>query len=350
MTAAAERLQGMTLAEGWQVNRLLHRSPEATGGIFSHSYEVEKEGTLAFMKALDFSEAFEPGQDTLRRLREFISAFENERDVLEHCKGRRLSHVTLALAHGFVDVPDMGSIEGRVYYLIFEMADGDVRRQLSTLTEADELWCMEALRSVALGLWQVHRERIAHQDVKPSNVLNYSDGVFKLADFGRASRAGTAALHDEYLFPGDRTYAPFELLYGYTHPDFIARRVGTDLFMLGNIAAFLFSGTNITADVAVRLDPQHHWKNWTGTYSEVLPYVQEAFGRVLADLSIDLPPLVRDEVLSLVAQLCEPDLLRRGHPRGLGTPTQFSLERYVSRLDVMKQNLIRHLRSNKLAS
>lgn len=350
MPVASERLTGMTLPDGWLVARALGRPAGGTGGLFSDSYEVERAGKKAFLKALDFSRAFEPGEDTLSRLREFISSFENERDVLEHCRGRKLSHVTLALGHGFVDVPGMGAMEGRVFYLIFDMADGDVRRQMSRLTSADEIWCMEALSSVALGLWQVHRERIAHQDVKPSNVLSYSNGDFKVADFGRASKAGSPAFHDDFRFPGDWTYAPLELLYGHVHADFVPRRIGTDLYMLGNVAAFLFSGTNITADVLARLDPQHHFNNWAGTYAEVLPYLQEAFGRVLTDLATELPTEVNSEVVELIRQLCEPDLNKRGHPRGIGTPQQYSLERYVSRLDVLKKNLVLQLRLKKARS
>ena len=81
-------------------------------------------------------------------------------------------------------------------------------------------------------------------------------------------------------FPGDRTYAPPELLYEYVVNDFVPRRIGTDLYMLGNLAAFLFTGVNVTESIMANIDMQHHWTKWRGTYLEVLPYLQEAFGKV----------------------------------------------------------------------
>lgn len=339
MAKAAEELVGLTLAGGWTVTRSLGRPVGGSGGFFSQAYEAVNDGKTAFVKALDFSKAFEPGKETLEELGRFIAAFQNERDVLDHCSGRRLSHVSLAIAHGFVDVPGHSSMEARVYYLIFDMAKGDIRSQMSNMTSAGALWCMEALRAVALGLWQVHRERIAHQDMKPSNVLNYPSGGFKITDFGRASQSGRPVFFDDYIFPGDWTYAPPELCYRHVHPDFVPRRIGGDLFMLGNIAVFLFTGANLTATMFALMDPQHHPNNWGGTYAGVLPYVQEAFGRAIDTISPAFPTPITGELTDVVKQLCEPDLARRGHPRGVGGSSQYFLERYVSLLDRLQAKL-----------
>lgn len=82
-----------------------------------------------------------------------------------------------------------------------------------------------------------------------------------------------------------------------------------------------------------RLAPQHHWTRWNATYQGVLPYLQEVFGRFLEELGPRLQnPFVRAKILPLVQELCNPDLSLRGHPRGLGRPNQYSLERYVSQL------------------
>lgn len=51
---------------------------------------------------------------------------------------------------------------------------------------------MRAIKDVTHGLHQIHKEMIAHQDTKPSNVLAYGDRGFKIADFGRSSRRGQA--------------------------------------------------------------------------------------------------------------------------------------------------------------
>lgn len=336
---AVDMLVGLSLVDGWTVTSAIVRPSNASGGVFSQSYVAEKDGRRAFVKALDFSRAFDPGEDTLGVLQEFVAAYENERDVLEHCKAKRLSHVTVAIGHGSVDVPGMNKMEGRVYYLLFDMADGDVRVQMDASLSQDALWCMQALRSAALGLWQVHRELIAHQDMKPSNLLSFKGGAFKVADFGRASRRGKPIFYDDLTFPGDRTYAPPELLYGHVNPDFVPRRLGTDLYMLGNLAAFLFSGTNVTAEILAGVDPQHHRSRWTGTYDEVLPYLQESFSRFLERLEDAVPTEVQAIVVPMVRHLCDPDLAKRGHPRGVKTNNQYSLERYVSELSNLARSL-----------
>ena len=349
MTAAA-RLQNLILDGGWRVIEHIDRPEYSTGGTFSHSYLAEKDGRIAFVKAFDFSEAFEPGADTLRILNLLTASYEHERDVLEHCRGRRLSNVAIAIDHGHISVPNMSAMEGRVYYLIFEKADGDIRCQMDNAHASDAVWCMRALRHACLGLWQIHRELIAHQDLKPSNVLCYGENEVRVSDLGRSSRRGHMIWHDEEDFPGDRTYAPPELLYGHLHQDFVSRRFGTDLYMLGNLGAFLFTGVNITESLLARVDLQHHWTRWHSGYRDVLPYLQEAFGRVLEELEVSLPDDIRSSILRLISQLCNPDLSSRGHPKGIGRYDQFSLERYVSQLTHEVQLLEIKARSGRLSA
>jgi serine/threonine protein kinase len=336
--SAADALEGLELQNGWKVTKRLNRSPGGSGGTFSQSYEAENAGRHGFVKAFDFWEAFEPGKDTLTILQALVSAYEHEKAILEHCRERRLSKVVLAIDHGQVQVPRYGNIEGRVYYLIFEMADNDIRCQMAVSTNFGTLVCMRALRDICLGLWQVHKEMIAHQDTKPSNILCYGEG-FKLADFGRSSRRGHPVWYDDRQCPGDKGYAPPELLYGHTHADFGPRRLGCDLYMLGNLAAFLFTGVNVTSLLLTRLNAEHHPAVWQGTYSEVLPYLTAAFTSVLEDIGPRLDPLVRDDVILLLSELCNPDLSLRGHPKGLGRYNQYSLERYVTRLDLLTKRL-----------
>ena len=346
--SAASNLLGLTLDNGWVVTEKIARSPDASGGTFSESYKVRAGNRTAFLKAFDFSRAFEPGVDTAKEIEKLVNAYNHEREVLAHCGERRLSNVVVAIDHGTVQVPGLSQMEGRVFYMIFEKADGDVRIQMDMSKRCDALWCMLALKDTALGLHQVHKEMIAHQDTKPSNVLVYGPRTFKIADFGRSSRKGMTANHDNFNVAGDRTYAPPELLYGHLHADFIPRRMGCDLYMLGNLAAFLFSGANVTVQLFGHLDSQHHPANWTGTYEEVLPYVQHAFSKVLGDLKPTVDEIVRDEVVAFVECLCEPDLSRRGHPRGVGHQTQYSLQRYVSHLDLVATRVTRRLNTNRI--
>ena len=308
--SAAAKLSSLPLGNGWTVIGEVQRSPAATGGNFSHSYRVRHEdGRLGFLKAFDFSEAFDPDADTITVLRLLTTCFEHERDILLHCKDRRHSKVSLPIVHGRVQVPDLNRMEGTVYYLIFELADGDIRGQVDLSNRFDTLWCMRALTDVCLGLWQVHREMIAHQDIKPSNVLMYNKArEFRVADFGRASRLGASAPHDSHLFPGDGTYAPPEFLYGFANPDFVKRRIGCDLFMLGNIACFLFAGINIMSGLISHLAPQYRPGTWSGTYNQVLPYLNNAFTLTLEDIRSALDADIADGIMKIIRELCNPDL------------------------------------------
>jgi serine/threonine protein kinase len=159
----------------------------------------------------------------------------------------------------------------------------------------DPGWSIRVLKDVTVGTFQVHRQLIAHQDLKPSNVLLF-DQEARLGDFGRASRRGYVAPHDDLSIAGDRTYAPPEQLYGYTHPDFIVRRFGCDLYMLGNLAAFLFSGINITSQLFAHLPAQFHWQIWAGEYKDVLPYLMNSFYTVIDELKNEVDQKVIPEL------------------------------------------------------
>lgn len=331
----ARHLQGLTLDGGWVVTAPIARKPGSSGGFFSESYLVENAGRKGFLKALDFSGAFEPGKDTLRMLNIMTAAFEHERDVLGVCAALRLSNVVTAIGHGDVQVPGFDNMSGRVFYLIFELADGDVRRQVDQTRRFDTYWGLLACKDVCLGLWQVHRQMIAHQDMKPSNVLIYGQKGFRIADFGRSSQKGKPVSHDQFDVAGDKTYSPPELLYGFAHPDFNARRLGCDMYMLGNLITFMLTGANVTSGVLSRVDPQFRPDSWQGSYQQVLPYIQRSYSDLLADIGSEIDPVIRVQVLSIIEELCNPDLFRRGHPKSVGKADQYSLERYVSTLDLI---------------
>jgi len=105
------------------------------------------------------------------------------------------------------------------------------------------------------------------------------------------------------------------------------------MYQLGSVAVFLFSGLSANALLATELSAAHHWTTPGILYADVLPFVRDAFGRVLAQLSAQMQSSIEIEVLKIIEQLCEPDIARRGDPRRIrrGEP-QYTLEPYVSRL------------------
>jgi serine/threonine protein kinase len=183
----------------------------------------------------------------------------------------------------------------------------------------------------------LHSANIAHQDVKPSNILVFEEKVSKIADLGSASQKGTSSPRDDRDCAGDPAYAPPELLYGYRDPDWSNRRLGCDAYLLGSMIVFMFTGLNASSLLLSNMATDHHPKNWNGTYPEVLPYLKDAFGLGLESFatSISSEPF-RTELKTLVGYLCEPDLARRGHPQNrIGHAARFSLERFLSKLDLL---------------
>jgi serine/threonine protein kinase len=330
----ASNLVGQTLDGGWTVVREVQLPDDATGGLNSYGYVVHRPtGEEAFLKAIDFMSAFAM-EDPSRELQRITAIYNYERDLCDRCRQRRMDRVVHAIADGktHADPENPASI---VQYLIFELAEGDVRTQLDRRYRFDVPWILRTLHHVATGLRQLHVAGIAHQDLKPSNVLVFPTGS-KLADLGRSTGRDRPSPWDDWKVPGDRAYAPPELLYGHLDTDWNRRRLGGDAYLLGSLVVYLFLRVGMTSLTLSHLPPAYHDSEWTGPYADVLDYLRDAFGRAVNEFEAALPACLRPHLVPVVRQLCEPDPSRRGHPlarQGSGSP--YSLERYVSLFDLL---------------
>jgi serine/threonine protein kinase len=249
-----------------------------------------------------------------------------------------MDRVVRALASGetWVEMPAGGEV---VQYLIFELANADVRKHLAALAEFDMAWALRSIHHIAVGVRQLHTGEIAHQDLKPSNVLVFNGRESKIADLGRASLYGKSIAHDEAPFPGDPTYCPPEFLYGHIEPDWIRRRFGSDLYMLGSMIVFFFTNVGMTTLLLDELEEPYRPETWEGTYEEVLPYVHDAMGRVIgrfeALVRVDLTDELGRDLSRIVRELCDPLPVRRGHPSLRRLKNPCDLERYITRFDIL---------------
>ena len=351
---AAESLLGQTLDGGWLVTQQVARATGATGGTFSVSYLAERNGDRAFVKALDYAKAFGHASNTPEVLQYMTAAFNFEKAVLERCRAKRMRRVALPIGSGSIDVPQAAPIS-RVDYLILEVADRDVRAHLDASPHFDTAWRVRTLHHAAVALSQLHAEPIAHQDVKPSNFLVFDGKDAKITDFGRSAWQGYASPHDQLCCAGDKGYSAPELLYEYELPDWKARRLGNDVYMLGSLVYFFFTDVSMTAAIVSFLHAQHRPKNWGGTYAEALQYVRDAFDQAVAGFIVAAEKVVAKPVAAdlttIVRELCDPDPALRGDPKNRGTHrAQHSLERYVARLNVIASRLEMKLASDAPAT
>ena len=330
----ARQLLGKELANGWKIEALIDRPETATGGYFSTSYIVRsRNGEKAFLKAMDYRKALESA-DPARELQAMTAAFNFERRILEKCKFNHLSRIVRVLDSGILPAQD-GDASSVVQYLIFELAKGDIRSFVNIGQAFEAAWALRTMHQATAALRQLHSAQIAHQDIKPSNLLYFENDHSKLADLGRAFDRHNTSPHDSRDCAGDQTYAPPELLYRHISQDWIVRRLGCDMYLLGSLVVFFCTGVSITHLLFKRLNKKHHWQHWSGSYGEVLPYLQHVFAQIIREIPEKIRIDSSGEIALVIQQLCNPDPERRGHPKniGLSSGNRYSLERYVSIFD-----------------
>ncbi len=342
-------LEGLVTDDGWRVGTLVQKKSYQTGSFFSVGYLVQhQDGRQGFLKALDFRMALSAA-DPIRMLEHLTGAYNFERDVLALCRGASMSKIVTAITDGSFAVPDAPL--GRIFYLIFELADGDIRRQAFLNARLDAFWSTRAIHNIAVGLQQLHSRGVYHQDLKPSNVLVFGTrSISKLADLGRAHCLSIQSPHDHETLPGVVYYAPPEQLYAHRELGKDDLRGAGDLYLLGSMLFFLFTGGMLTPFVLKQLRHEHRPPRlaeddggWQGYFVDVLPYLREGYSKASDLLAGELEgafrytgaPQVADELLTAFQQLSEPDPLLRGHPteRRLAHSNKYNLSRYVSVFD-----------------
>ena len=349
--AVAHSLIGTRLPEGCILARKLP-SPAMTGGTggnFSVGYVAEwrtDKGLVtkeAFVKIFDLGRAFAAhSKDIMAAISRLGADHAHETRMCEICDAAHLTRVVRILGRGQISVVGAGGFPSPLPYILFELGDGDLRNTVRKIDAIDAAWRLRMLHNVAVGLQEIHGQMIAHQDLKPSNVMIFEktrEGA-KLSDLGRASRDdGYSAKHDDYIIAGDPRYAPPEQCYGVCAPEWRDRRESCDLYHFGCLITFSFSGTTPNQRFPDLLHEDIRpivWSNgkWRGTYEEVLPHVIKAFTTYLSEIKSHFPDWASEELTGMVAGLCNPDYHRRGHPDvRRDTTSPLGLDRFISRLD-----------------
>ncbi|HZC23617.1 MAG TPA: hypothetical protein VE866_09785 [Candidatus Binatia bacterium] len=356
----AEDLEGRTLPDGFVVQERLSTTEDHTGGSFSVCYLATKEGQDLFVKATDLTFYGTDSEDLAVRLERVLSIYNFEKLLLEIARLHAMSRIVSVVAAGQIPV-DVGGLPIPVFYLVFERADGNLRERLMEDAPMEPIDRLRALRQVATGLNQLHTRGIAHQDLKPSNVVNYGkhgDGLDnKITDLGRGSHREHRAIHDRAACAGDKRYAPLELLYEQPASGFDRRRLGADAYLLGSLIAQVFSGVTITQAVLAKLPETHQPKRWGDGYPQLLPRLREAFDAVVLELRASWPypsedPKIAEQLDLAIRQLCDPDPSLRGHPGAAASVNPLDMQRYISVLDMLvhRASLAERTKARNLAA
>jgi len=333
MNDIAQQLIGYQLEGGWTIRRMRPALYAGSGGGSCCTfYASNATGAEAFVKVLDVRldpQHPEPTQDLQVRL----ERFNYESDIVLKCASERLSRVAHGMGRGYITLGN-----GSVFpYLIFERAEGDLREQIQKAQHLGAPTCFRVLHNVATAIQQLHWRRIAHQDLKPSNVLDFKQHGHKVGDFGSAHQQSITRPGQQSLVAGDPTYAPPEQLYQYATDDWLLRRLMADVYHLGSLALFLFTGDGATTQLGRQLDTPHHWYVWTGSRDDLMPYLRCATTNLLqrirpSDTSLNAEQ--HAEFLQLMRCLLEPDPALRGHPHDRAEGVLNGMQRFISKFNV----------------
>lgn len=349
---ASGNLEGKVIS-GWKVLRKFaepNYAKHETGGAFSVCYEVEKNGIIAFMKVLDYVKIFKhnKGQLTPEIMQRAATEFNYEKSLSRYCKNRKITKVVSFIDSGDVFF-DGFLFNGSVSYIIYEIADGDVRKVMN-LSSKTELAAkinslsmkLKSLHDVSVGINQLHTNEISHQDIKPSNILSFS-GESKIGDLGRSLIFDSEVVCPYPMrFNGDRNYAAPECFY----PNYSATKEAlyqVDNYMLGGLVTFYIAGVTFNLLLHNYLPDEYKFLkiHQNESFINVLPDMINAYQNALSDFEKEIPiNEVKSGLVTMVSYLCNPDPAKRGHPKNVFTTSRtqnYDLQRTIQELDLLQK-------------
>jgi serine/threonine protein kinase len=337
---SAENLVGLTTDCGWEIFEKI-TSKMYSGGTFCVRYLArDATGKRAFVKAMDFSRAFKE-KDRIKALNDLTTEYQFETAILNLCKDKNMTKVVFPLSSGTLFLNDQVPPLDQIYFIVFEKAESDLRQAF--INTPPNAWYnfFRAIKHVCIGLEQLHRARIAHLDIKPSNILNFKNDVSKVADLGRViDEAGTSPFATSY-FSGDPRYAPIEYLFQVPVINFQERYLA-DLYGVGSLIYQTFMNVQITAALladALRITPNLK----AMPFHVALPIFETVFYTLMDRLQQECKHRFDDQVaasiVSIVTEMCHPNNQRRGNPKAKSLGTRVSFRRYSNKADSILRQL-----------
>lgn len=344
-------LEGKNL-NGWFVKTKLpdpDPSKNETGGNFSICYIVDKNGVEYFMKVLDLRRCFwgmlPNGMTRTEYIEKCTREFNYEKMLSSYCDSKNIKSVISYIESGDAVLSEFPFAD--VSYIIYEKAEGDIRKVLNLsrkLVFTEHLknisLKLKSLHDITVGMQQLHKNEISHQDMKPSNVLSVHNKS-KIGDLGRAiCLSSEVRCPYPFDFNGDLNYAPPEAFFYYGTPKEKKDLYQMDTYMLGSLIVFYISGISFNTMMNKYLPMSIiEMYRFGKSYEEAKPDLINAFYEALIEFEKNIPiDDIREGLTKIVKYLCNPDVSRRGHPKNLNvrniTP-DYDLERTITELDIL---------------
>lgn len=134
------------------------------GGVASvFRAERDRDGDITAMKIINTKAV---ADDTIK-----------ERFLREFQVGKNISskHLVEIYAQGFED---------DIAYIVMELLDGNSLKDKINHSQLSPRTAINHLKSIAMGLHELHEYGIIHRDLKPGNIMFRNDGTLVLVDFG----------------------------------------------------------------------------------------------------------------------------------------------------------------------
>jgi serine/threonine protein kinase len=333
---SANNLQGLTTDCGWEIFEKVS-SKQHSGGNHCVRYLARNDkGDVAFLKAMDLSRAFKfQARDRLQVINDLTGHYLFERDILSKCKDKNMTKVVVPLSAGEIRLANQPAPLDEVYFIIFEKAETDLRQAF--LNSPPQIWYsfFRAIKHTCLGLEQLHGAGIAHQDIKPSNILNFKKDISKIADLGRVIDAEGDSPFAHLHFAGDPNYAPIEILLNVSVNNFNERYLA-DLNAVGSLIYQTLMGVQITGALtseAILISPAIQRMS----YQQALPVYETAFftimDRLYQESEVRFDADIANAIVGTLTEMCHPDYKKRGSPKAITISARTNMRRYTSKIN-----------------
>lgn len=309
----AKDLVGFVIEDRWEITKLQYNTPPASGGNFGIGYFAydRKDKVERFIKVVDYLARLAD----ISQLTKLLQLAQFEVAMHKYCV--RMSKVVRMIAHGQLFFKTASDSQYNFLCLVLEKGEGDIKDHVDYLPDKSPYWKLCVVRDVALAITQIERGNLAHNDIKPSNVIRFeSKGTthnIKLGDVGRVVTKEGNGPFDGEKWAGDPAHKPIEALYGWSESEFQNRNTAADAYMLGNLVSFLFVGASITERIVNSLPPEYRPGIYKGEYMQVLDVVRHAWNTVVTEqIAPFFPAKLRGEMTSILRCLTNPEPQGRG--------------------------------------